>query len=183
VTVYIHYFDNPQWPAGTTDDAHTVASADPRYLEERLGISAEFWDHLLALDSDWAFVIQLHALVEAALTDALTEALRMRRNRDQRMSVGQKRDQLAGLCRLSGASVNYIVVLSTMRNEFVHDVRKVYSSLLTEFSQLTSEDVVKLVELSAGGRLLPQYAIEDARNWPREMLIYGCMNVLQEVSR
>lgn len=182
MTTYVLHFDNPDAPWGTTDDARIYAEADSQYLEEQLGIAPSFWDDVFEHASDWAFVIQLHALLEAGMTDVLASADRMRRERDSRMRIGQMRDQLIRLDKLGNLGAEFVATFSSIRNDFVHDVRKVYASLTAEFETLSREQLRKIIEPSIRGTPLPEYAIDDAHNWPRELLMFGCMNVLQEIT-
>lgn len=181
MTTWVHYFENPAHPGGTTADARTTASADSQYLEHVIEIPGTFWDDLLALESDWAFVIQLHALLEAGFGDALTAAKHSRK-RVKSMKMTQKVSSLFNLGRLTSEGKEYVRVFSRVRNRFVHDVRMIYASLGDEFSRLTPQDIRRIIEVSTRERPIPEYAVEGARSWPREMLMYGCMNVLGQAT-
>ena len=175
---YVHYFYNPAQPTGTTDDPFMLGSANSDEVARRFGLPLHFWDELLTHGSDWAFVIQLHALLEAAVNQALATAGQVRRKEDGRASISKKRERLVSLGKLDAELDGFFRVLSGIRNRYAHDVAQVYTSLGAIFTALPDQDIETLILPSTARRPIPRYAIDDARNWPREVLVYGSTHVL-----
>jgi hypothetical protein len=155
-----------------------LGSANPDEIARHFGLPPHFWDDLLTQGSDWAFVIQLHALLEAAVNQALAAAGQVRRKEDVRASISKKRERLVSLGKLDAVLDRFFGVLSAIRNQYVHDIAKVYTPLIAIFTALPDEDIETLILPSTARRPLPRYAINDARNWPREVLLYGSTHVL-----
>jgi len=101
-------------------------------LERMLGVPDGFFDSLDNDDeTDWAFVIKLHALVEAAISHLLAEALGSPELHDifSRLDMSNKSTGKAAFVKALGlmgeAERRFISSLSEMRNTLVHDVRNV----------------------------------------------------------
>jgi hypothetical protein len=102
-------------------------------LERELGLPAGFFIELRK-DSDWSFIIKLHALIEAALVQGLEHELGRPEINEflGRLNINGRIGKLAlgralGLVE-SDLSV-FIERLSDIRNKCVHDVRNVGFSL------------------------------------------------------
>jgi hypothetical protein len=110
------------------DELSDQFEAALRLLELDLKLPQGFLAKLYAEESDWAFVIKTHALIEAALTHLITAALQ-----DFRLA------ELVGRLETSGATTGKLAFISKMellperyrrfirrfselRNELVHDV-------------------------------------------------------------
>jgi hypothetical protein len=110
-----------------------------RTLETEYGLPYGYIPKLLYED-DWSFVIKLHALVEAVVSDSLTSAV------DRRIDAEFRRLNLIGrsgkvrfaesLGLIEKAQSTFIVKLSEIRNSAVHDIRKVDLSLRAYFEGL-----------------------------------------------
>ncbi len=99
-------------------------------LEKRLKIPPEFFMKLLKEDSDWSFIIKLNALVEVALAHHLATKLRKNelQNTFLRLDLASKETgQLAFLKALGllENQRNFIFILATIRNDYVHDISNV----------------------------------------------------------
>lgn len=110
-------------------------------LEEELAVPAVFFHGLLEED-DWSFAIKLHALIEAAITHLLTEALGEPELRDiiSRLELSNlttgKLAFVKSMSLLDRDSRRFIQKLSELRNHLVHDVANVSINLKDYFSSL-----------------------------------------------
>lgn len=99
-----------------------------REFESRLGVASGFFEQLLSED-DWTFLIKLHALIEAAATTLLVEALNKPELRDQfaRMPLSDseygKLSLMKSLGIVSAPYRGFIRKLSELRNQSVHNIQ------------------------------------------------------------
>jgi hypothetical protein len=99
-----------------------------RAFEEKLGLSPGFFERLLHED-DWSFLIKLHALVEAASTMLLTEALNKPELADHFSRVplsDSEQGKLSIMKALGVVDIRYrrfIRKLSELRNSAVHNIK------------------------------------------------------------
>lgn len=101
-------------------------------LEERIGVSPGLFDRLDAEDdTDWSFIIKLHALIEAAISHLLTTELRRGELEKlfARMDISNKQTGKAAFVEALGLldkpARTFMHSLSTLRNSLVHDVRNI----------------------------------------------------------
>ncbi len=113
----------------------TVTSKQLSDAQVAIGLPSTFAAHLLSEDDDWSFIIKLHALIEAALTRALSEHFRATPAEEEvfaRMSVGGANGKVR-LARAAGlidaGSAQFLSRLSKYRNEMVHRIDNVYFDL------------------------------------------------------
>jgi hypothetical protein len=88
----------------------------------------------LEKDSDWSFVIKLHALIEAAMTHALTKHVGNDEAQDSfaRLPLHGKPSKISfskALLNLTDEDRRFMTTFSEMRNELVHDIRNVNVTL------------------------------------------------------
>jgi hypothetical protein len=101
-----------------------------RNFDRELGMPSEWYFGLMKEESDWAFVIKLHAVLEAALVhviDATLDRPTLRRY-VERLNVGGQLGKLAfakALGAIDAKHERFIKALSGIRNDCVHDVRNV----------------------------------------------------------
>jgi hypothetical protein len=100
-------------------------------VESDLGVDAGFLHCLLdrlLYDDDWSFIVKLHALMDACITLVLTMALT---NEDIRGVVSrlplndQRRAFIKTLKLLPSEHLSFIRQLTSMRNDFAHDIRHI----------------------------------------------------------
>jgi hypothetical protein len=177
---FIVFLDTEENSPGYADDPHLVAAWEPEELEARVGLPGRFWSDLEQA-IDWAFVVQLHALIETLLTQILVE-------NDPLLSetvVGewythQKRKEVARLGLLDGRSISFIEVLSEIRNFFVHDVRRMYLDLSEHYATgLGPEQRRYLLRASLADPTHPRIreAEKHAKFSVRYILQLGVMNI------
>ena len=101
-------------------------------LEDHLGIEPGFFDSLDDDgENDWSFVIKLHALMEAAVSNMLTETFKRQELSDlfARMDLSNKTTGKAAFVKslnlLEEPERRFMSSLSILRNSLVHDVRNV----------------------------------------------------------
>ena len=127
-----------------------------------LGIEPEFLFKLLELD-DWSFVIQLHALVEGAVTHLLVHSTGERRLQEfyQQLALQNERTGKLAVVRaldlLEPWHVRYIRALASLRNRLAHDVRMVGYVFVTDVADDTRADEF-IREFSGGKVAKEEYA-------------------------
>ncbi len=101
-------------------------------LEAHLGIEPGFFESLDSdEENDWSFVIKLHALIEAAVSNLLTESLNRSELSDlfTRLDISNKTTGKAAFVKQLGllkeSERKFMSSLSELRNKLVHDVRNV----------------------------------------------------------
>jgi hypothetical protein len=110
-------------------------------LERALGLPHGFYEHLVDGDDDWAFVLKVHALLEASLTMLLTERIGGRGLPDSseladaishlemsRAHVG-KVELAFTLGLIQEKDRRFLRKLSELRNTFVHHIANVSLAL------------------------------------------------------
>lgn len=96
-------------------------------LEQSIGIKEGFFNNLLQED-DWSFIIKLHALYEAAISDLITERIGQSELKDfiDNLELGGPKGKMRmaqNLGLLSGKEIAFIQKLSEIRNKFVHHIK------------------------------------------------------------
>lgn len=165
-------------------------------LEAGIGVPVGFFRSLLKQDdeSDWSFVIKLHALIEAALTHLLA-ATSHRPGMEKVYALLDTSDRRTGklafikeLGLLDEDHRRFVAVLSGIRNKFVHDVKNVGSTLdayLATFDSNQTKEFVRAASIGAGdtielaGKVIPIH--QFVRENPRVALWLGAMNLLAEI--
>jgi len=95
-----------------------------------LGLDGALLHQLSESDGDWSFVIKLHALMEAAVSDLLTKQLRnesLRKIFDRLEMSNQSTGKVAfikALNLLPKESRRFLGALSQLRNDLAHNIKK-----------------------------------------------------------
>lgn len=125
-------------------------------IERRLGLPTGFYQSLLA-ESDWAFVIKLHALFEAVAThtlviklghDSLEESLSRIELSDSRYG---KAKLLRDLGAITGEQAGFIRFLSEIRNKLVHRIENVGFLFEAHVADLDSNQRARFVQWAGLG--------------------------------
>ena len=177
-----------------------------RQLEENLQLPVGFFESLVQED-DWSFIIKLHALMEAAVTHLLVEAIARPSLQDifSRIDMSNKQTgklAFADKLELLGKDVRrFIRTLSELRNEFVHDVSNVNVDLVAFIQGLPAEREKGLRKAFGWGfpNRVPRLEVEPGLYDPKELMKvfayaafphapilsiwFGAMLCLHEVSR
>lgn len=111
-------------------------------FEKRIGLPGDFFNTLIVED-DWSFVVKTHALVEACLTHAICAAL----NRPElqpavaRLDTANNQSGKLAFAKTLGlmckAHRRYVVALSQLRNELVHNVQSTRFTFENYWDSLT----------------------------------------------
>lgn len=117
-----------------------------RILEAQLGIRPGFFNELMR-ETDWGFIIKLHAFIEAALTEAIcshtghTEQLRSVVARlDTANNQYGKIAFAKALGIIEKPHRRFISELCTLRNNLAHDVRQADFSFSEYMGSLTEQE-------------------------------------------
>jgi hypothetical protein len=125
-------------------DTQAVIDESVRELIAEIGLPTEFLPGLMA-DSDWSFVIKLHALIEAAVTHALVvhsgkdEASEVFANLELSNAKTGKLAFSKVFLNLESEDRRFIRSFSELRNSLIHDIRNVSFTLSGYFSGLPIE--------------------------------------------
>jgi hypothetical protein len=125
-------------------------SLSDRHLEEyekSLGLPAGFIDRLEKEGDDWSFTIKAHALAETGLTELIVHSIG-KSALDEMLSKLPITGQFSkvAICRALNVLVedidvlDFISVLSVIRNRLVHNIRRVDFSLNDYFQQMHDEN-------------------------------------------
>lgn len=103
-------------------------------LGAEIGLQPGFYKGLLKEKNDWAFLIQLQVVVEAAITEALVKALNEDRAFDHisRLNFDGRTSKLSlahALGVLDTSSINALRALSACRNSFAHRIANIGTTL------------------------------------------------------
>lgn len=113
-------------------------------FERRLGIRPGFFNALIRED-DWSFVIKFHAFLEACLTHAICSCLGRPELEEVIARLDTSNNQSGKLAfakklgLLNKPQRRYVVALSHLRNDIVHDARAVDFRFDDYMSKLTEE--------------------------------------------
>lgn len=145
----------------------TLADLVP-LLEEKLGLKSGFFESLDRDDeSDWSFIIKVHALIEASISHLLTEHLGRSELNDvfSRLDMSNKTTGkvafVEALKLLEKSERRFISSLSELRNTLVHDVRNVNFDLAEHVESMEKE---KQDAFLKNFNLLSTDVTDDVRN-------------------
>lgn len=111
-----------------SDDQFVEQVKHIREFESQLGITTGFFERLL-FEDDWTFLIKLHALIEAASTTLLVEALNKPELRDQFARTPLSDSEYGKLSLMKSLGIvstpyrGFIRKLSELRNQSVHNIQ------------------------------------------------------------
>ena len=116
-------------------------------LEKRLGIPGGFFEALIGEPNDWAFIIKLAVLAEAAVTHALVLHVKDDQLFEHFSNVANyRRLQLAvDLGILDALDKNTLAALAEVRNSFAHRVENLNGSLKMYFERCSPAKKVELL--------------------------------------
>lgn len=141
-----------------TDETHRQIEQQIRELSSAIGLRPGFYEMLLKQTNDWAFLIQLQVVVEAAIAQKVVGTL----NRDKafehvsRLAFDGKTGKLQlalSLGLLDSSSADALRALAACRNRFAHRIANI-GATLERFGEALDADT-KLDLLKRMGTLEP----------------------------
>ena len=130
-----------------------VVEQNVQKLMEAIGLPPGFVRSIYE-QSDWSFVIQLHALIEAAVVHALTNKLGDELEEQfVRMSMTGRPGRLefaAALGLLHQVSIKYIKVLGRMRNACAHGIKNAVDFSVKDWLSKQNDRANIVLELCGG---------------------------------
>ncbi len=157
-------------------------------LEQFLGIPIGFCDELL-YENDWSFVIKLHALLESALNELLVSELdnpKLKKfvtklaiqGRSGKISLAEE------LNILSKEEKEFIIALTSMRNQFAHVVRCVGTTIPIYLKSLDPAERKKInscLGLEKFKNISDSSLSQAISENPRVPIIVNAVNVLTSI--
>lgn len=137
--------------------------------------------------NDWAYIIGAHALCEAALNQIIMKKISLREDIVyfivSRMPTQEKLSLTKKYALTSREERSFVTALSELRNDIVHDVRKVAFSLEDYFKILSSSKIELYMKLSLSDTSKGNIArlIPEIRQQPRNIIRFGVMNVVGSI--
>jgi hypothetical protein len=117
-------------------------------IEQALGTQEGFFISLIKSETDWSFIIKLHAFFEAVCTVVILKALGKNELIDviSRANIRVKTQYIEKLSLLGKEAVKFIRGLSNLRNTYVHNIKNVSLDLETYLKQLDKAKRNEFVE-------------------------------------
>lgn len=155
-------------------------------LERTLGVEPGFFESLDNADeSDWSFIIKVHALIEASVSHLLTKHLERPALNElfSRLDMSNKSTGKAAFVEALGLldkpERRFISSLSELRNDLVHDVCKVNFDLTNHVENMNQKGQDAFLNKF---NLLSSEVTDDIRNLfrfdPRQAIWYSTMAFL-----
>jgi hypothetical protein len=119
-------------------------------LERRLGIPVGFIESLVSEPDDWAYIVKLAVLCEAAVTHALVGNLKDTANEREwydhfsGLASGRRLELAFRLGLLSRVDRDALDAIAQIRNSFAHEVRNLGGSLSVFFQACSADKKVEL---------------------------------------
>ena len=175
---------------------HQTSIEDSKFLdlapiESKLGLPRGVFSQLLAGD-DWSSIIKIEALLEAALSHSLTQAIEKPELAGffARLSMADSSLGKVAVAKtlgiLSKEDANYIRYLAELRNDLIHDIRRIGFSLATRISEMDSHQFDRFLRVCCVGvdfdslaSSNPNLRAEIKAN-PKRHLMYGAFKILKE---
>lgn len=157
-------------------------------LERRIGIPEGFLWSLRMERDDWAYVVKLSVVCEAALTHMLILAVGNSRLYDHFSDLTQSRrlEVAKQLGILSDADRHTLSAIAQVRNSFAHRVENLTGSLRDYFLSLTQERKIdlltKLVQLEGTEKPKKEEDLSGHANFFRLQLFACCLRPIQSIA-
>jgi hypothetical protein len=155
-------------------------------IEEQYGLPRDFIPSLLE-ETDWSFLVKLHALLEAVVSDSLSQAVDPRLERNfRRLSVSGPAGKVQfaeSLGLIESSHAQFLGRLSALRNSAVHDIRRISLNLKAFFDDMReserrqlTDSIVALFDPSIAEKWR-QDATRDLKSaiWVAAMLTIACV--------
>nr|WP_315481016.1 hypothetical protein [uncultured Rhodoferax sp.] len=157
-------------------------------LERRMGIPEGFFWSLRMERDDWAYIVKLSVICEAALTHMLVLAVGNNRLYDHFSDLTQSRrlELAKQLGILSDADRHTLSAIAQVRNSFAHRVENLTGSLRDYFLSRTQEQKIdlisKLVQLEGTDKPKKEEDLSRHANFFRLQLFACCLRPIQSIA-
>lgn len=181
----------------TEEDIRLLAEREERHqrrlrliatLERRIGIPEGFFWSLLMEKNDWAYVVKLSVICEAALTHMLVLAVGNEQLYDHFSGLTQaRRIELAKqLGILSDADKHTLLTIAQIRNSFAHRVENLTGSLRDYFLSRSQEQKIdllsKLIQLEGKDKPKKKENLSGHANFFRLQLFACSLRPIQSIA-
>jgi hypothetical protein len=160
-------------------------------IEQALGTQEGFFTSLIKSETDWSFIIKLHAFFEAVCTVVILKALGKNELIDviSRANIRVKTQYIEKLSLLGKEAVEFIRGLSNLRNTYVHNIKNVSLDLETYLKQLDKakrNDFVEKLGYSIAEEIKIRKITVKKKDFilenPRLAIHLGAFSVLSELA-
>jgi len=181
----------------TDEDIRMLAEHEERHqrqlrllasLERRIGIPEGFFWSLSREENDWAYVVKLSVICEAALTHMLVLAVGNAQLHEHFSDLPQSRrlELAKQLGILSNADRHTLAAISQVRNSFAHRVENLTGSLRDYFISRAQEQKIdllsKLVQLEGQDKPKKEEDLSGHANFFRLQLFVCCLRPIQAIA-
>lgn len=157
-------------------------------LEKRIGIPEGFFWSLSREENDWAYVVKLSVICEAALTHMLVLAVGNAQLQEHFGDLTQSRrlELAKQLGILSAADRHTLGAIAQVRNSFAHRVENLTGSLRDYFLSRSQEQKIdllsKLVQLDGQDKPKKEEDLSGHANFFRLQLFACCLRPIQSIA-
>lgn len=157
-------------------------------LENRIGIPEGFFWSLSREENDWAYVVKLSVICEAALTHMLVLAVGNAQLQEHFVDLTQSRrlELAKQLGILSDADRHTLGAIAQVRNSFAHRVENLTGSLRDYFLNRTQEQKIdllsKLVQLEGQDKPKKEEDLSGHANFFRLQLFACSLRPIQAIA-
>jgi hypothetical protein len=181
----------------TEDDIRMLAEREKRHqrrlrlfatLERRIGIPEGFFWSLSMEENDWAYIVKLSVICEAALTHMLVLAVGNTQLHEHFSDLTQSRrlELAKQLGVLSDADRYTLGAISQVRNSFAHRVENLTGSLRDYFLSRPQDQKIdllsKLVQLEGQDKPKKEEDLSGHANFFRLQLFACCLRPIQSIA-
>jgi hypothetical protein len=155
-------------------------------LEQKFNVGIGFFNNLIK-ESDWSFVIKLHAVFEAILASAIAEKLNKPELSAifQHVEMSNKKYGKVSVAKALKIIPNYtekfIYELSELRNKLVHDIRNVNFTFKEYLSTLDKQQKQKIFN-NLGSTIKPELREKYITRKPKQTILSNavfCLSTIQ----
>jgi len=166
-------------------------------FESDIGVPDGFFSKIIHED-DWSFVVKLHGMIEAGLTQLILAHFGDTRLElpISKMNMNGASGKLAfvrALELLPPHNISFIQKLSEMRNTITHQISNISFSIATHIQALDPQQLRNLVE-SCGDGIMPEISllstqsyeercVEQLKNEPRRLFWWSSVYVLGNITK
>lgn len=181
----------------TEEDIKRLAEREERHqrrlrllatLERRIGIPQGFFWSLSTEENDWAYIVKLSVICEAALTHMLVVAVGNAQLHEHFSDLTQSRrlELAKQLGILSDADRHTLGAIAQVRNSFAHRVENLTGSLRNYFLSCSQDQQIellsKLIQLEGQDKPKKEEDLSGHANFFRLQLFACCLRPIQSIA-